>query len=115
MRWLAAILLAAPLLLPAALGGAGPDANPVVVRLHGDGRIGEVCRAQSECGYRQRCVYRGEDLRSPGLRVESGKCEANLWTGGCFGSLPLQRFSKAEQEAAPRKGQAGLPVELICH
>jgi hypothetical protein len=103
----------AALLLAGCDRPSADDGRKVVVRLHGDGKVGEACEAQSDCGYRQRCVYRGADWRS--AAVEKGVCEADDWPGGCFAMLPLHRLSKAEKEAARRAGRKGLKLAPVCH
>ena len=90
------------------------ESNIVSVRLHGEGKIGQACEAQSECGYQQRCAYRGKDMGSKSLLVEKGVCEPTTYPGGCFGLLPPYRYSDAERAKMRRDGGKGLPVYVIC-
>ena len=90
------------------------NSNIVTVRLHGGGKLGQSCLAQSECGYRQQCVYHGENVMSPPLVVENGICEAEVYPAGCFAVLPQSPLSEAERASARSAGHKGLPVRVIC-
>ena len=80
-----------------------------------DAPAGGDALVRSQCGFRLKCVYRGVDAMAKGLEVESGKCEADVWPGGCFALLPMHPVSKAEREQARAKGHKGLPVSPVCH
>lgn len=107
------------LLLTALTAGCEADApdsgDAKVFRLHGEGKVGSACLAQSDCGHNQRCAYRGEDVLSKTLVVENGVCEAKVYPGGCFATLPAQRLSMAKQDEERREGRKGLPVSVMCH
>ena len=91
-----------------------PDSGVTRVQLHGNGLAGERCKSQSECGFRQHCVHRGNDIMSESLVVEAGLCEPIAHPGGCFALLPQGRLSVAETAEELRKGKIGLPVQVVC-
>lgn len=93
---------------------ASGNAEVTVARLHGEGRPGQSCKAQSECGFRQRCVHRAPDILSSDAAVEAGLCEAIVYPGGCYAVLPQHRRSLAEEATEIRAGRRGLPVQVIC-
>ena len=110
----AALVATAVLTLASCTEPMPSESNIVSVRLHGDGKLGQACEAQSECGFQQRCAYRGKDMGSKNLVADRGVCEASTWPGGCFGLLPALRFSEAERAKMKRDGRDGLPIHVIC-
>ena len=93
---------------------ASTENGLTMVRLHGEGRVGDVCQAQSERGFAQRCVHREGGIRSKAPVVQFGKCEAIAYPAGCFALLPPVRLSAAEKAQEARTRRQGLPVSLIC-
>ena len=94
---------------------APPDnGNMVKARLYGEGEIGDACVAQSQCGYRQRCVGRASEVMTKPLEITKGVCEADIYPGGCFALLPASPMSEAVRNKA-QGGRSGLPVTVICH